>query len=190
MSDPRDSLHRLVEEGALAARQPPLASLRRRAQRRRRARAATIAVVLVAAAAAALPLTRHDHHQPTPTTTAAPQTLTADPAKTVSGGLITISGAGCTPGRTVSLGLRWDGGAPLSPTMAQRKEQLNPPATAPTAGSRDLTTTTALATGTFTAKATIPADVTIRTPTLWARCPAPDTTNLLTQSVLIQINNP
>ncbi|GIM90016.1 sigma factor [Paractinoplanes toevensis] len=94
------------------------------------------------------------------------------------------------PGRTVSLGLRWDGGAPLSPTMAQRKVQLNPPATAPTAGSRDLTTTTALATGTFTAKATIPADVTIRTPTLWARCPAPDTTNPKTQSVPIQINNP
>ncbi|MFD0525593.1 hypothetical protein [Paractinoplanes durhamensis] len=147
-------------------------------------------MVLVAVAGAALPLTRPHDHQPAPATTAAPRTLTADPAKTVSGGLITISGAGCTPGRTVSFGLRWDAGAPLSPTMTQRKEQLNPPATAPTAGSRDLTTTTALATGTFTVKATVPADVTIRAPTLWARCPAPDTTNLLTQSVLIQINNP
>jgi hypothetical protein len=190
MSDPRDSLHRLIEEGALAARQPPPASLRRRAQRRRTARGATIAVILFAAAATAIPLTRHDHHQPTQTTIAAPRTLTADPATTVSGGLITISGAGCTPGRTVSLGLRWDRGAPLSPTMTQRKMQQNLSDTAPTAGSRDLTTTTALAAGTFTAKVTIPADVTIRTPTLWARCPAPDTTNLLTQSFPIQIHNP
>ncbi|SDS50873.1 hypothetical protein [Actinoplanes derwentensis] len=190
MSDPRDSLRRLVEEGALAARQPPSASLHRRAQRRRTARGAAIAVVLVAAATAALPLTRHDRYQPTPATTADPRTLTADPATTVSGGLITISGAGCTPGRAGSVGLRWDRGAPLSPTMAQRKEQPSPLATAPTAGSRDLTTTTDLATGTFTVRATIPADVTIRTPILWARCPAPGITNPLTQSFPIQIHNP
>ncbi|MER5520787.1 hypothetical protein [Streptomyces sp. NPDC002763] len=188
MAEPERRLRDLVEEGTRASRQPPVADLRRRARRRRAFRdAATVAAAAMAVTAtvvAILPLAgseRSGTGLPGPTAprtlesgvTEPAKSLVASPSETVPGGTITLTGAGCAPGKKVSFGIRWDRGAKLSLSMEEQKAQAQPQATATAAGSYRLASANALATGSFEATVTIPAAPVVNRPTLWAQCQSP-----------------
>ncbi|MDH6220318.1 hypothetical protein [Streptomyces pseudovenezuelae] len=200
MAEPERSLRRLVEEGTRAARQPPVGDLRRRARRRRTVRqaaTATAAALAVAATVVAvLPLIGSEPSgtgPPAPTTPGAPRpsvarSLTATPTQTVRGGAITLHGTGCAPGKSVSVGIRWERGAKLSLSMEEQKGQSTPRTTATSAETHTLTSVDARADGSFEAKVTLPTSPAIAEPTLWARCRTPTPAHQLTQDISIVVS--
>ncbi|MGW3287626.1 hypothetical protein ACWDR3_23660 [Streptomyces sp. NPDC001002] len=199
MAEPERSLRRLVEEGTRAARQPPVADLRRRARRRRTVRetvTATAAALAVAATVVAvLPLigsTLSGTGGPESTTPGTPRpsvtrSLTTTPTQIVRGGTLTLRGTGCAPGKAVSVGIRWDRGAKLSLSMEERKTQSTPRTTATAAGTHTLTSVDARADGSFEARVTLPTSPAIAEPTLWARCQTPAPVHQLTQDTSIVV---
>jgi hypothetical protein len=141
------SLHRLIEEGAHAARRPPIEHLRRRVGRRR-ARRRTAGVALAAAILAAPAGWYADaggRPGPAATGTAGPTatvatgtrtappslnaaqqqalvaqhagTLTVAPVSVRAGGSVLISGRGCAPGQAVDLGFGASVGAGVVVTV-------------------------------------------------------------------------
>ncbi|MFJ6085011.1 hypothetical protein ACIQI8_26755 [Streptomyces sp. NPDC092369] len=105
------------------------------------------------------------------------------------GGTITLRGAGCAPGKAVSVGIRWERGAKLSLSMEERKARSTPPTTATAAGAHTLTSVDARADGFFEARVTIPTSPPIAEPTLWARCRTPAPAHQLTQDLSIVIRS-
>ena len=200
MADPERSLRQLVEEGTRAARQPPVADLRRRARRRRTVReAATASAAALAVAAtvvAVLPLIGSEPSgsgAPGSTTPGTPhpsvtQSLTATPTETARGGTITLHGTGCAPGKAVSVGIRWERGAKLSLSMEEQKGQSAPRTTATATGTHTLTSVDARADGSFEARVTLPTSPALAKPTLWARCRTPAPAHQLTQDVSIVVS--
>jgi hypothetical protein len=192
-------LRHLVEEGTRAARRPPLSDLRRRARRRRTFREVATVTAVAAAVVAVFPLVasfdRSGTSVPGPTAPhtpqSAPPSLVATPTQTVPGGTITLTGAGCAPGTSVSFGIRWDRGAKLSLSMEEQKTSPGQPQTTATAaGSHQLASVDALATGSFEATVTIPTSPAINKPTLWARCRTAAPSRQLTQHVSIVVRSP
>ncbi|MFJ4787709.1 hypothetical protein [Streptomyces sp. NPDC088794] len=201
MAEPERSLRRLVEEGTRAARQPPVADLRRRSRRRRTVRevaTATVAALAVAATVVAvLPLIGSEPSGtgvPGPTAPGTPRpsvtrSLTASPTEIVRGGTLTLRGTGCAPGTAVSVGIRWERGAKLSLSMEERKAQGTPRTTATAAATHTLTSVDALADGSFQAGVTIPASPPVARPTLWARCQTSAPAHQLTQDLSIVVRS-
>ncbi|MGX9891497.1 hypothetical protein [Streptomyces sp. NPDC002276] len=200
MADPEHGLRRLVEEGTRAARQPPLADLRRRARRRRTLREVAMVTAVAAAVLAAFPLVAWERsgtssptapHTPQPTVTGPSTPLLASPSETVPGGTITLTGTDCAPGKAVTVGIRWNRGAKQNLSMEEQKrspEQPRPTATA--AGTYELSSVSALATGSFEARVKIPTTTAVNKPTLWARCQTAAPSHQLTQNVTIIVRSP
>lgn len=170
------SLHRLVEEGALAARRPPIEHLRRRVGRRRARRklgGAAMAVALLAVPTAwyagwgARPgsptsgVTAPAATVATGTRSAPPSfgpaqqkalvaqqagTLTVAPASVMAGGSVSVSGHGCVSGGAVDLGF------------------------GPTAGAGVVVTVHAGPSGSFEGTVAIPPATSTGVQRLWARC--------------------
>jgi hypothetical protein len=203
MADPEHGLRRLVEEGTRAARQPPVADLRRRARRRRTVREVATVTAVAAAVLAVFPLVASERSGtstpgPTapgtlhPTLPGSAKSLLASPSETVPGGTVTLTGTGCAPGKAVSFGIRWERGAKLSLSMEEQKKSTGQPqATATAAGTYQLASVDASATGSFEATVTIPTSPAINKPTLWASCRAPTPSHQqLTQYVTIVVRSP
>jgi hypothetical protein len=154
---------------------------------------------VTAAVIAAVPLLgseRSGSSTPGPTAPGTPQSsvteptgssLNASPRQAPAGGTVTLHGTGCAPGAAVSVGIRWERGAPLSLTLEEREAQAQPHTTATAAGTDTLTSVHALPTGSFEAQVTIPAAPAINRPTLWARCETPSPAHQLTQTVMIVV---
>ncbi|MFI6466969.1 hypothetical protein [Streptomyces sp. NPDC050528] len=197
-SESEHALRHLVEEGTRAARQPPLSHLRRRARRRRTFREVATVTAVAAAVVAVFPLVssfdRSGTSTPGPTApqpAASPKSLIATPTETVPGGTITLTGAGCASGASVSFGIRWDRGAKLSLSMEEQKTSPGQAQTTATAaGTHQLASADALATGSFEATVTIPTSPAINRPTLWARCRTAAPSHQLTQYVSIVVRSP
>ncbi|MEV8544066.1 hypothetical protein [Streptomyces sp. NPDC051572] len=202
MAEPEHGLRQLVEEGTRSARRPPLADLRHRARRRRTVREVATVTAVAAAVLAVFPLVAREQsgtsapgptasHTRPPTPTSPAEPLLASPAETVPGGTVTLTGTGCAPGKAVTLGIRWDRGAKLSPsTEEQKKSPGHPQATATAAGTHQLSSVDALPTGSFEAKVRIPTSPAINKPTLWASCGTSTSSRQLTQHVSIVVGNP
>ncbi|MBK6011713.1 hypothetical protein [Streptomyces sp. MBT53] len=202
MADPEHGLRRLVEEGTRAARQPPLADLRRRARRRRTFREVAMVTAVAAAVLAAFPLVARERsgtstpgptapHTPQPTVTGPARPLLASPSETVPGGTITLTGTDCAPGKPVTVGIRWERGAKLNLSMEDQKTSPGQPhPTATAAGTYELSSVSALATGSFEARVKIPTTLVVNRPTLWARCQTPAPSYQLTQNVSIVVRSP
>jgi hypothetical protein len=202
MADPEHGLHRLVEEGTRAARQPPLGDLRRRARRRHTFREVATVTAAAAAVLAVIPLVASERsgtstpgptapHTLRPTVSAPTKSLLASPSETVSGGTVTLTGTGCAPGKTVTFGIHWDRGAKLNLSMEDRKKSpATPQPTATAAGTHQLASVNALATGSFEAGVTIPTSPAVNRPTLWARCRTPASAHEVTQYVSVVVRSP
>lgn len=195
-SESEHCLRHLVEEGTRAARQPPLSHLRRRARRRRTFREVATVTALAAAVVAVFPLVasvdRSGTSAPGPAAphSPSPRSLIATPTETVPGGTITLTGGGCAPGTSVSFGIRWDRGAKLSLSMEEQKTSPGQPQTTATAaGTHQLASADALATGSFEATVKIPTSPAINKPTLWARCRTTAPSHQLTQYVSIVVRS-
>jgi len=190
-------LRHLVEEGTRAARRPPLSDLRHRSRRRRRFREVATVTAVAAAVVAVFPLVasfdRSGTSTPGPTAphSASPRSLIATPTQTVPGGTITLTGTGCAPRKSVTLGIRWDRGAKLSLSMEEQKTSPGQPQTTATAaGTHQLASVDALPTGSFEAKVRIPTSPVINKPTLWASCGTSASSRQFTQYVSIVVRNP
>ena len=202
MSDLDRSLRQLVEEGTRAAHRPSFAELRSRARHRHRIRVAATAVAAAAAVTAmgvaVLPLSGSASSgsgvqgatppgSPGPTATGPLGPLTASPSETIPGGTVTLDGAGCAPGESVLIEIRWDRGAKTFPSSGEKQAQGQPTATATAGGQDKLATVDAAADGSFTARVTIPVSMVVSKPGLWTQCLAQASSQMLVQHVSILV---
>ena len=170
------SPHRIVEEAARAAHQPPLEHLRRRVRRRRarrRTACVTLAVAVLVIPAAwfigqnagpglSTPPARTPTATATPSALSAQQraeaaareaarqagSLTVTPKSVLAGGSVRVDGQGCTQGGSVSLGFGARAGLGLGTVTTV---QVGPH-------------------GSFQGTVTIPADAALGAQQVWARC--------------------